>query len=45
LALEYFRAQTTWNNHGVMDPTTGQTLIIQPVQTVNFINAGATLEW
>lgn len=43
LALEYFRAQTTWQDHGQM--VTGGTNIIRPVQTVNFVNVGATLSW
>jgi hypothetical protein len=43
LALEYFRAQTTWFNHGQM--VAGGTDIIRPVQTVNFVNVGATLVW
>ena len=43
LAFEYFRAQTTWQDHGQM--VTGGTNIIRPVQTVNFVNVGATLAW
>jgi len=46
-ALEYFRAQHTWYDRGVpsaADPnvTAG---IERPTQTVNFINAGATVVW
>ena len=44
LALEYFRAQTTWQNHGVMSAN-GDIAIIHPVQNVNFVNVGATLAW
>jgi Gram-negative porin len=43
VALEVFRAQTTWYNHG--EPVGADTAIIRPVQTVNFFNAGATLVW
>jgi porin-like protein len=43
VALEYFRAQTTWYDRGMAVPQ--GTAIIRPVQTVNFINAGATLVW
>ncbi len=43
IALEFFRAQTTWYNHGVS--MGADTAIVRPVQTVNFINAGATLIW
>jgi hypothetical protein len=43
VALEVFRAQTTWNDHGQAQGN--DTAIIRPVQTVNFINAGATLIW
>lgn len=43
VALEVFRAQTTWYNHG--EPSGADTAIIRPVQTVNFFNVGATLVW
>ena len=43
VALEFFRAQTTWYNHG--QALGADTAIIRPVQTVNFINVGATLVW
>jgi hypothetical protein len=43
VALEFFRAQTTWYNRGLaVGPDIA---IIRPVQTVNFVNAGATLVW
>jgi len=44
VALEFFRAQTTWYNRGLSLPN-GDIAIIRPVQTVNFINVGATLIW
>ncbi len=43
VALEVFRAQTTWYDHGQAAGV--DTAIIRPVQTVNFINVGATLVW
>jgi hypothetical protein len=43
VALEFFRAQTTWYDHGVS--VGADTAIVRPVQTVDFINAGATLIW
>jgi len=43
VALEYFRATTTWQDRGEM--TTGGTNIVRPRQTVNFVNVGATLAW
>jgi Gram-negative porin len=46
-ALEYFRAQHTWYERGVpsaLDPNV-TAKIEAPVQTVNFINAGATVVW
>lgn len=44
-ALEYFRAQHTLYPYGTMDPNTGATLINQPRQAVNFVNAGMTVAW
>lgn len=46
LALEYFRAQHTFHEAGVQDPTNPTIGIIKtPAQTVNFINAGFTIGW
>ena len=43
LALEYFRATTTWFDRGDM---MGPDLVVtRPRQTVNFVNVGATLVW
>jgi hypothetical protein len=46
-ALEYFRAQHTWYERGVpsADDPNVTTRIEAPTQTVNFINAGATVVW
>jgi hypothetical protein len=46
-ALEYFRAQHTWHERGVAsaaDPNVTAS-IERPVQTVHFVNAGATVVW
>lgn len=43
VALEYFRATTTWQDRGEM--AMGGTNIVRPRQTVNFVNVGATLAW
>ena len=43
IALEYFRAETTWYDRGMA--VGADTAIIRPVQNVNFVNAGATLVW
>jgi hypothetical protein len=46
-ALEYFRAQHTWYDRGVASATDPNVTarIERPTQTVNFINAGATVTW
>jgi hypothetical protein len=46
-ALEYFRAQHTWYERGVASATEPNVTarIERSTQTVNFINAGATVPW
>ncbi|HEX2876479.1 MAG TPA: hypothetical protein VHP33_34735 [Polyangiaceae bacterium] len=46
-ALEYFRAQHTWYDRGVASSTDPNVTasIERPTQTVNFVNAGATVVW
>jgi hypothetical protein len=43
VALEYFRATTTWYDRG--EPMGADLLVVRPRQTVNFFNAGATFYW
>jgi hypothetical protein len=43
VALEYFRATTTWFDRG--EPMGADLVVVRPRQTVNFFNAGATLYW
>jgi hypothetical protein len=46
LALEYFRAQHTFHEAGMQDPTNpAQGIVKSPTQEVNFINAGFTIVW
>jgi hypothetical protein len=46
VALEYFRAQHTFHEAGMQDPTDPSIGIIKsPTQTVNFINGGFTIGW
>jgi len=46
VALEYFRAQFTFHEAGIQDPTNPAIGIKRsPTQAVNFINAGFTIVW
>ena len=45
-ALEYFRAEHNFYEYGEADPDDPTIInVIEPVQVVNFINAGITVVW